>query len=164
MKIQLDDFEFEWYDYVKGINGVKGISFKLDVDIEVCNELREVLKNRYHTFSEGTDEAFIVSLINHSYLYNLRNGQNKPDNYTFCIELEELTKEVDMNKMIEIQENKLGAGLVGYDFSIALKELLIEKKIITKEEWNTKVTKVEKETTEMLRELAKKEFEKVWKK
>jgi len=53
-----------------------------------------------------------------------------------------------------------GVGLVARDFSIALKELLIEKKIFTKEEWKPKVSKVKKETKELIREIIEKELDK----
>lgn len=139
MTIKFDNVEFNCYNFEE-INEGKNFSLKIDLPTnEEKDALIKLLTKKYLAFTKENGETIKVTVNNNSHSYSLRDGQTEPDEYHFSIDLEKFDREAEIKKLIEEVENSYAAGFVATDFSVALKELLIEKGIITNEEFPPKL-------------------------
>lgn len=160
MKIKLDSNEFDCNDFEETNEG-KDFSFKVDVPTKEEKEsLIKLLTKKHLTFTKENGETIKATVNNNSHSYSLRDGQTEPDVYHFSISLEKFDKEAEVDKLVEEIDNKQKLTYLALNISVAIRDLLIDKGTLTKEEFSSKMDILEKELTERLRKSAEEVLEK----
>lgn len=152
MKIKIDGLGFECYDFEETNEG-KNFSMKIDVPTkEEKDSLVKLLTKKHLTFTKESEETVRVTVTNNSHSYSLRDGQREPDEYHFSIDFEKFDREAEVNKLAEELDSKQKIIFLALNTSVALRDLLIEKGVLTKEEFDSKMNTVEEETKKISRE------------
>jgi len=85
-----------------------------------------------------------------SHSFSLKKGQTEPDEYHFSIDLEMLSRKTETARIIEHTEDKQEISYLSLYMSVVLRDFLIEKGILSKEEFNSRMKAVEKEMKEKM--------------
>lgn len=163
MTIKLDNAEFDCYDFEETNEG-KNFSFKVDVlTKEEKESLVKLLTKKHITFTKENGETIKATVSNNSHNYSLKDGQTEPDEYHFSISLEIFDREAEINRALKEFDEKEGIALDALNSAKALRKLLVEKGILTEDEFNAKFDAVSKAGLEVGRkaaeELIDKKFE-----
>lgn len=150
MPIKLDNTEFQYLDLSETNDG-KNLSFKINVQTEEEKEkLVELLSKKHLTLTKESGEQTKVTVKNSSsHSFNLKKGQTEPDEYHFIIDLDLPDKKTEPTKMVKQIENQEISYLSLY-ISLVLRDFLIEKGILSKEEFNSRMKALEKEMKEKM--------------
>jgi hypothetical protein len=154
MTIKLDNAEFDCYDFEETNEG-KNFSFKVDVlTKEEKESLVKLLTKKHIIFTKENGETIKATVSNNSHSYSLRDGQTEPDEYHFSISLEIFDREAEINKVLKEVDEKDGMTFDALFSAKALRKLLVEKGIITEEEFNEKFDAISKVGLEAGRKVA----------
>jgi len=132
-------------------NDGKNLSFKINVQTKEEKEnLVKLLSKKNLTLTKENGEQTKVTVKNSSsHSYNLKKGQTEPEEYHFSIDLELLDKKTETTKLVKQLEQQEISYLSLY-ISMVLRDFLIEKGILSKEEFNSRMKAVEKEMKERI--------------
>jgi hypothetical protein len=133
-------------------NDGKSLSFKINVQTkEEKEKLVELLSKKNLTLTKENGEQIKVTVKNNtSHSYSLKKGQAEPDEYHFSIDLELFDEKAESTKFVNQIEDKHEISYLSLYMSIVLRDFLIEKGILSKEEFNSRMKAVEKEMKERI--------------
>jgi hypothetical protein len=128
-------------------NDGKSLSFKINVQTkEEKEKLVELLSKKNLTLTKENGEQIKVIVKNNtSHSFSLKKGQAEPDEYHFSIDLELFDEKAESTKFVNQIEDKHEISYLSLYMSIVLRDFLIEKGILSKEEFNSRMKAVEKE-------------------
>jgi maltodextrin utilization protein YvdJ len=163
MGIKLDDTEFDCYDFEESNKGQQ-FSFRVDAQTDEEREsLKKLLTKKHLILTKENGETTKVTVRNSSENYSLRDGQTQPSEYHLSIELEKFDREAEINKLLEEVEHEYGVTWLNANAVSVIRDLLIDKGIITNEEYNSKMDiadeKLKKNLKKGVEELIDKKFE-----
>jgi hypothetical protein len=133
-------------------NDGKSLSFKINVQTkEEKEKLVELLSKKNLTLTKENGEQIKVTVKNNtSHSFSLKKGQAEPDEYHFSIDLELFDEKAESTKFVNQIEDKHEISYLSLYMSIVLRDFLIEKGILSKEEFNSRMKAVEKEMKERI--------------
>ena len=150
MPIKLDNIEFQYLDLSETNDG-KNLSFKVNVQTrEEKEKLVELLSKKHLTLTKENGEQTKATVKNSSsHSFNLKKGQTEPDQYHFSIDLDLPERKIDTAKLVKQLEQQEISYLSLY-ISMVLRDFLIEKGILSKEEFNSRMKALETEMKEKM--------------
>jgi phenylpyruvate tautomerase PptA (4-oxalocrotonate tautomerase family) len=143
-------------------NDGRNLSFKINVKTkEEKEKLVKLLSKKHLTLTRLNGEQVTVVVKNDStHSFILRKGQTEPDEYQFSIDLEVFEGKTETEKMAAQVEDKQEISYLSLYISVVLRDFLIEKGILSKEEFNSRMKAVEKEMKEKMQKSIEKETDK----
>ena len=127
------------------------MSFKINVQTkEEKEQLVELLSKKNLMLTKESGEQTKVTVKNSSsHSFNLKKGQTEPDEYHFSIDLDLPDKKNEPTRLPkQVQQQEI--SYLSLYISIVLRDFLIEKGILTKEEFNSRMKALEKEMKEKM--------------
>jgi len=151
LPIKLDNIEFECLDLSETHDG-KNLTFKINVQTKEEKEKLIKLLNKDHlTLTKENGEQIKATVKNDStHSFSLRKGQTVPDEYHFSIDLELCDSKAETAKLTKQVGDKQEISYLSLYMSVVLRDFLIEKGILSKEEFNSRMKAVEKEMKERM--------------
>ena len=133
-------------------NDGKNLSFTINLQTkEEKEKLVKLLSKKHLTLTKENGDQIKVTVKNSSsHSFSLKKGQTEPDEYHFSIDLEMLNRKPEKAKIIEQAEDKQEISYLSLYMSVVLRDFLIEKGILSKEEFNSRMKAVEKEMKEKM--------------
>ena len=160
MTIKLDNVELDCYDFEETNEGKK-FSFKVDVQSEKEKDsLIKLLTKKFLTLTKENGETLKVNVQNNSHNFSLRDGQMEPDKYHFSINLEKFDEEAEIDGGLKRLDAENGIAIDASISARVIRELLVEKGILTSKEFLARFDAVSKEIHEAARKGAEKELDK----
>jgi hypothetical protein len=90
-----------------------------------------------------------------SHSFSLKKGQTEPDEYHFSIGLELCDRKAETVKLPKQIEGKQEISYLSLYMSVVLRDFLIEKGILSKEEFNSRMKAVESEMKERIQKASR---------
>jgi hypothetical protein len=135
----------------------KNLAFTINVRTkEEKEELVKLLSKKHLTLTKENGEQTKATVKNDcSHSFSLKKGQTEPDEYHFSIGLELCDRKAETVKLPKQVEDKQEISYLSLYMTVVLRDFLIEKGILSKEEFNSRMKAVESEMKERIQKVSR---------
>jgi hypothetical protein len=143
-------------------NDGKNLSFKINVrKKEEKEKLVKLLSKKHLILTKLNGEQIKVTVKNNSFhSFSVRKGQTEPDEYQFSVDLEQFDGKIETEELPKQVEDTQEISYLSLYISMVLRDFLIEKGILTKEEFNHRMKTLEVEMKEKMQKSLEKIIDK----